>query len=155
MDSKKLCLWLKSVIIGLGIAGVLFFGFVIPVLKMRLLSEFDGYRYWVIFALISAIPCYLVLIDGWKVVCRIGEDNSFCSENAKALARISAYALADSIYVFIGSVVLLAIGKSHIVLFFLTVLLVVVGVAITVAAAALSHLVRKAALLKEENDEFI
>ena len=155
MDTKKLCGWLRGVIIGLGIAGIFFFAFVIPVLKYRLLTGFDGYWFWVVFALLSAIPCYLVLIDGWRIVGRIAKDNSFCIENAKALARVSLYALIDSIYVFVGSTLFLALGKSHIVLFFITLLIVIVGIAICVAAAALSHLVRKAALLKEENDEFI
>lgn len=155
MDSKKLCGWLRGIMIGLGLAGLFFFGYLIPFMKMRMLTHFNGYWQWVIFALLSAVPCYLVLIEGWKIVNRIEKDNSFCVENAEGLSRVSFYALIDSAYVFIGNVVLMVLGLSRVSVFFLTLLIVIVGVSVGVAAAALSHLVRKAALLKQENDSFI
>ena len=114
-------------------------------------------------------PPLLVFWDAWKIFTQIGKNNSFCVENARRLRRISFCALADTVL----DVILLVYGVIHRFRFvasfapddimkelgedlFLAAVrflfVAIIGVAITVAAAALSHLTLKAAHLQDEND---
>ena len=116
------------------------------------------------------LPMLLVLWDAWNIFTQIGKNNGFCVENARRLRRISFCALTDTAL----DVFLLVYGviyKFHISAanapsdsFFSRLdgdvfgavtrclFVAIVGVGITVAAAALSHLTLKAASLQDEND---
>lgn len=156
MEQKALSKWLKIIIIGVGICGLVGYFLVIPSFGQSLARqypEFSGrYLPWLIFIWLTAIPCYIALFFGWKIAANIGRDRSFSVENANLLKWISWLAAGDSIYFFAGNVALLLLGMSHPGVVLLSLLVVFAGVAITVAAAALSHLVRKAAALQEESD---
>lgn len=156
MSQKGLANSLKAVIIGLGICGLIIYFYFLPIWgKTILFSTPDNsycYLPWMIFLWITAIPCYLVLICGWRIAAEIGKDNSFSIVNAKLLKYISGLAAFDSIFLFAGSGVLYALNMSHSSWMILSIMVVFAGVTVTVAAAALSHLVYKAAALKEETD---
>ena len=55
-------------------------------------------------------------------------------------------------YFFAGNLIFMALGMSHPGIVLLSLAVDVVGVGIGIAAAALSHLVYNAAILKSEND---
>ena len=156
MEQKALSKWLKIIIIGVGICGLVGYFLVIPSFGQSLARqypEFSGrYLPWLIFIWVTAIPCYIALFFGWKIAANIGADRSFSVENANLLKWISWLAAGDSIYFFAGNVTLLLLDMSHPGVVLASLLVVFAGVAITVAAAALSHLVRKAAALQEESD---
>ena len=156
MEQKALSKWLKIIIIGVGICGLVGYFLVIPSFGQSLARqypEFSGrYLPWLIFIWLTAIPCYIALFFGWKIAANIGRDRSFSVENANLLKWISWLAAGDSIYFFAGNVALLLLGMRHPGVVLASLLVVFAGVAITVAAAALSHLVRKAAALQEESD---
>ena len=61
-------------------------------------------------------------------------------------------AAGDSAFFFVGNVVLLLCSMSHPGIFLIAMVVVFAGVAITVAAAALSHLIYKAAVMQEESE---
>ena len=82
----------------------------------------------------------------------IGKDNSFSEINAKMLKTIALLAAMDSVYIFVAGGILFALGMSTGIVEVLILFVVFAGVVVTVAAAALSHLVYKAAAMKEEND---
>ena len=107
---------------------------------------------WLIFLWVSGIPCYMVLVFGWRIASNIGEDRSFSNENAKYLKWISWLAAGDGIFFFIGNVVLLFTNMSHPGVALFSLIVVFAGVAVAVAAAALSYLVKKAAVLQEQSD---
>ena len=73
-------------------------------------------------------------------------------ENADALRKISFLAAADSAVLFVGNVLFLLLNMNHPSILLGACIVVVVGIGISVAAAVLSHLVRKAAKLQEENE---
>lgn len=156
MNQKGLANSLKAVIIGIGICGLIIYFYFLPVLGKTIIfsTPENSYCYlpWMIFLWITAIPCYLVLICGWRIASEIGKDNSFSSINAKLLKYISALAAFDSIFLFVGSGILYVLNMSHSSLMLFVIIIVFAGVTVTVAAAALSHLVYKAAALKEETD---
>ncbi|MCD7863881.1 MAG: DUF2975 domain-containing protein [Lachnospiraceae bacterium] len=156
MEQKTLSKWLKCIIIGTGVCGLIFFFFIVPSFGQDLLARYPEFSYcywpWLIFLWISGIPCYTVLVLAWKIVVNIGRDRSFSSENAKLFQWISYVTAVDTAFFFGGNVVLLLLNMSHPAVTLLSLIVVFVGVAVIVASAALSHLVNKAADLQEQSD---
>ena len=140
----------------MAVCGVIIYLYLIPVWGRDLVEanpEFSNcYIPWLAVLLISAIPCYWGLYFGWKIAAEIGKDNSFSMENALYLKNISILAALDSVYFFVANLVLMIINMNHPGIFLISLLVVFAGIAVTVAAAALSHLVKKAADIKAENE---
>ncbi len=156
MEQKALSKWLKIIIVGVGICGLVGYFLIIPAFGQSMVRdypEFSGWYWpWLIFLWGTGIPCYAALFFGWKIAANIGNDRSFSMENAKLLKWISWLAEGDAIYFFIGNIALWFAGMNHPGVVLAMFLVVFAGVAIAVAAAALSHLVKKAAVLQEESD---
>lgn len=156
MSQKSLSKWLKAIIGGMAACGAIIYLYIIPVWGRALAEENPEYGScyipWLTVVLISAIPCYWVLYFGWRVSSEIGRDNSFSMKNAEYLKNIFILAALDSGYFFITNVVFMVIGMNHPGIFLIALIAVFIGVAVAVAAAALSHLVRKAAEIQQENE---
>ena len=157
MKQSTLSNWLKFIILGVGICGLIVYGIVIPALGQMIAvfeqGEFDYcYWPWLIFIWITAIPCYIVLVLGWKISSNIGKDKSFSSANAKYLKWISILAVADATFFFVGNIVYLFLNMNHPGIVLFSLLVVFAGVAVAIASAALSHLVLKAEVLQEQSD---
>ena len=99
-----------------------------------------------------AVPCYAVLVIAWKIATSIGNDNSFTELNSKRLKNVSVLSIATSIYLFVGATVFLLLSMCHFSMFLGACLVSFVGIAISVASAVLSYLVKKAAALQEQSD---
>ena len=156
MEQKILSRWLKAVLIGVGLCGLVVYGAVLPLYGQSILSMnpemANCYWPWLIFLWATGVPCYIALVIGWKIAANIGRDRSFSKDNARQLKRIALLAAGDTVFFFAGNVVLLFMNMSHPGVVLGSLLVVFAGVAVTVAAAALSHLVLKAALLQEQSD---
>lgn len=156
MSQKSLSKWLKGIIAGMAVCAAIIYLYLIPIWGRDLVEanpEFSNcYIPWLAVLLISSIPCYWGLYFGWRIATEIGKDNSFSKENASYLKNISMLAALDSVYFFIANLVLMVLGMNHPSIFLLSLFVVFAGIAVTVAAAALSHLVKKAADMKEENE---
>jgi hypothetical protein len=68
------------------------------------------------------------------------------------LKWISLLAAGDSAFFFLGIIIFAVLGMSHPGVVILSIFIVFVGIAVTVTFAALSHLVYKAARIREENE---
>ena len=156
MTQKSLAKWMKLIIILLGLCGAACFGIIIPIIGSDFVTRYPEFAYcflpWLIFILVTAVPCYSVLVLGWKIAVSIASDNSFSSINAKRLRCVSILSLATSIYFFAGNTVFLLLGMNHPSIFLGSCLIVFVGISISVASAVLSYLVKKAAALQEQSD---
>ena len=169
MKQKELSILLRVVVVLCALVWLVFanwFG------RMLGIAIVEG-AYVVAFPLLLCLmllPPLVVFWDAWNIFTQIGKNNSFCLENARRLRRISFCALTDTVL----DVVLLIYGVVHRFRFvsqfatddiimaaldddmFLAVVrflfVAFIGVAVTVAAAALSHLTLKAADLQDEND---
>lgn len=156
MQQKTLAKWLKTILIGAAIGGTVIYAWVIPFYGRELAAMYpefaNRYTPWLVFVLLSGIPCYAALVLAWKIASSIGANKSFSQANAKLLKGIAVLAAGDSAFVFLGNMVFLLLDMNHpsVVLAFLFV--VFLGAAISVAAAVLSHLVQKAADLQEQSD---
>lgn len=156
MNQSSLSKWLKGIIIATAIVGLGFYGLILPEMGKSLVESNPEFDYcfwpWLIFLLTTAIPCYLVLIQGWGVASNIGKNKSFSMENAKHLKNISLLALIDTGYFFVGNIVFLLLNMNHPGIVLVSLLVIVLGLVFSVAAAALSHLIEKAAKLQDESD---
>lgn len=156
MKQKTLSNWLKAIIIGAAVVGTVIYTWIIPLLGKELVSMYpeftDCYIPWLIFLILSGIPCYAALVISWKIAANIGKDKSFSLANAKLLKGISVLAASDSAFVFLGNTLFLLLNMNHPSIILTSLFIVFLGIAISVAAAVLSHLVRKAADLQEQSD---
>ena len=156
MEQKILSRWLKLVVVGVGICGLVVYALILPLYGQSLVGSNPemAYRYWpwLIFLWLTGVPCYIALVIGWKIAVNIGLDRSFTANNARYLKRIALLAAGDTVFFFVGNIVLLFANMSHPGVVLFSLLIVFAGVAVSVAAAALSHLVLKAAQLQEQSD---
>ena len=156
MQQKSLSKWLKFIIIGVGICTLIVYGLMVPQMGQMIVEQNEefGYRFWpwLIFIWATGIPCCIALIFAWKIAANIGADRSFSMANSNLLKWISVLAAGDAAFFFLGNIVLFFLDMSHPSVVLLSLLAVFAGVAVSVAAAALSHLVMKAAILQDESD---
>lgn len=157
MKQIALSKWLKFIIIGVGICGLIIYGIVIPMLGQHLAAYLNGefdhcYWPWLVLIWITAVPCYIVLVFSWKIASNIGNDKSFTAANANYLKWISVLAALDSALFFIGNIVYLLLNINHPSIALCSLLVVFAGVAVAIAFAALSHLVLKAEVLQDQSD---
>lgn len=145
---------LKGVILFLAALGAVFYGFIFP----EIIREMGAVEFpWLVgpsiaAVSVSALPIAAALWLFWRICAEIGRDNSFSHVNARYLAGIGLCALVDTGYCAVGTVTVFAITGGHPSVLLLAVTAILGGLAIAVAAFLLSHLVRKAAALKDEND---
>jgi len=155
MTQAKLAQLLKLIVIGLGIIGASVYFLVLPTVGRDWAAEegFSGFFWpWLLFLWGTGIPCYMALFEFWHVCSEIKADNSFCEENAIRMMNIALLILGDVAYFFAGNVIFLLLNMNHPGIFLISLAIDVFGVGIGVAAAALSHLVYKAAVIQAEND---
>ena len=156
MEQKTLSRWLKGIIIGIGLCGLVVYAAVLPALADHMLAAYPEYAAavlpWKILIWCSGIPCFAVLFFAWQIVSGIGCDRSFTEENAKSLKWISGLAAGDALFFFLGNILLLFLDMNHPGIVLVSFVVVFIGIAVAVASAALSHLVKKAAALQEQSD---
>lgn len=145
---------LKGVVIFLAVLAAIFYGFVFP----QLIRDMGAVEFtWLVgpatvAVSLSAIPIAIALVLFWQICTEIGRDNSFCHQNAWRLSGIGFCALADTAYCVVGTVTIFAITGGHPGVFLVAATAIFIGLAIALAAFLLSHLVLKAAELKDEHD---
>jgi len=156
MEQKAFSRWLKGIVIGIGLCGLLVYAAVVPALANYMQEGYPEFSMavlpWKLFIWCSGIPCFAVLYFAWGIVADIGFDRSFTDENAKRLKWISGLAAGDALFFFLGNILLLFLNMNHPGIVLASFVIVFIGVAVAVAAAALSHLVTKAAALQEQSD---
>ena len=156
MKQNALAKWLKFIIVGVGICGLLTYTVIMPRIAAYLVRQNSMLEKnvlpWLILIWISAIPCYIVLILGWKIADNIRLDRSFSYENANYLKWVSYLSMADAVFVFVANIIFLLLDMSAAAVMLVICIIVFAGIAISICAAALSHLVVKAAEIQEEND---
>ena len=156
MNQQKLSAWLKAILIGVGLCGLIVYFAVLPSIGSSLHASFPEFAAWhwpwMIFLWLTAIPCFAALVMGWRIAVNIGKDRSFSEENARLLQRIGYLAAADTAFFFLGNIVFFFLGMNHAGIMLASLLICFAGVAVTVAAVCLSHLVHKAADLQEQSD---
>ena len=156
MKQKTLSVWLKIIIVIVALCTVAVYGFVVPMYGQAIVGSNPEKAYcylpWLIFIESTAVPLAAAFLLAWMIAVNIGRDRSFSPQNAKLFKTISFLALFDAVFFFVGNVILLFKNMSHPGVALLSTIPVLVGLSVSVAAAALSHLVEKAAVLQDQSD---
>lgn len=156
MEQKTLSKWLKCILVGVAVCGLITYAVVIPMCGMSLRAQYPEFsnRFWpwMVFLWASGIPCFAVLVFAWKIAAAIGRDASFSLANAKCFERISVLSAADAAFFFVGNILLWLLNMSHPSVVLVSLVVVFVGVAVAVVSAVLSRLMKKAAALQEQSD---
>ena len=161
MSQKNLARWIQGILLGFGAfglffcIGVVYFG-IIPIIGKNIVIRNPELSYmftpWMVFLLLTAVPCYIFLFFGWKISKNIMDDNSFSQENAHYLKIMAYLALGDTVFFFIGNIVLFFLSMNHPGMLLGSLIIDFLGISVSVICAALSHLVQKAYELQAEND---
>lgn len=115
--------------------------------------EFSGaYIPVLIYLWVMSLPVWLAIWEYFRICREIGRDNSFSEETAGSLGKISLYAMADTVLLFAGALIMLFVRLMPLALLISSIVICVLGFGISVVAASLSHLVLKAKTIKDEND---
>lgn len=156
MEQRKMVKWLKFLVIFVALCGLILCAVVIPVVGKELSGmspELGRYfKPWVTFVWLLAVPCFAALVHAWMIFSNIEKNKAFSMENAKHMEKISYLAGADTIALISGNIVLLILNINHPSVFLVFLMIGIIGIGISVAAAVLSHLIQKAANLQDEND---
>ena len=136
MEQKTLSRWLKVILVGVGLCGLVVYGAVLPLYGQSLVGQnpdmANRYWPWLIFLWATGVPCYAALVIGWRIAVNIGKDRSFSEDNARHLKRIALLAAGDAVFFFIGNIVLLFANMSHPGVVLGSLLVVFAGVAVSV-----------------------
>ncbi len=156
MKQKELSVWLRVVVVLIGVAVLFLAAVFLPALGREAADMNPEYAFlfWpcLLFLWATMLPVLASLALAWLIFAEIGRDNSFCMANARRLRAISILALVDTLLYIVWMVGLGLLGVLHPSVLIGSVCIVFMGVGFTVGAAALSHLAQKAAALKDEND---
>lgn len=154
MTQRNLSAMLRGLVLLSGIVGLFACrGFIVLV---REAAVWEGARQlfpvFLIFFIASALAVYAALLLAWQIFADIGRDRSFTLVNSRRLKRISWLFAADT------TAYLLAVGVFQLLtplrglILLLMLAACFAGLALSVTAACLSHLVQKAAALKQESE---
>lgn len=156
MKQKLVLFWLKLFLIVIAICGLALYAFALPALGLKIKAHNPEFSHcfwpWLIFLLISGIPCLAVLALAGKILSAIGKNMAFTMQNAALLKAISILAAADTAFFFAGNLVFLFLNMNHPGILLMSLAVDFAGLTVAALFAVLSQLVRKAAELQEQSD---
>lgn len=156
VKQNELSLWLKLIIILCGCFGLLFCIYIGPETGRAVLLSSESlkglYKPFVLFIWITGIPFFSALFLGWKICSEIASDKSFTVKNANRLKRISILSMTEGI-LYIGALLYIFVaGRYHTSVLVILLLILFFSVVISIFTSLLSHLIRKASEIKDDND---
>ncbi len=153
MKQRKICKWLKLLVIFLGIMGLIFFGCLTNfAIQMKVHDTGSSIWSFIFFSWYTAGLCYAVLFQFWKVCDQIGNDNSFSLENAVSFHRMGLLGVASAIGYMLRLLYLFFIQSLNIWSAIYCIFLILLSIAFFIICEALSQLIRNAYEVKQENE---
>ena len=154
MKQQALSVWLKTMIIMALIMVMMVYFWLAKVVVDEIETGAPGPDLldgWCILLLGTIVPVLAAAVYAWLIARNIGRDRSFTAENASYLKMIALLAAVYAGIFVIGLGVNITLGMPG--LFgLLCVFAVIIAVSVSAAAAGLSHLTQKAALMQQENE---
>ena len=139
MKQHGFSLWMKAITVACAVLGLCLCFLLAPRLIDDLTTTYEELENMfypgILFVWVTAIPFFAALAEVWLICGEIGRDNSFCVKNALRLRNLSGICALECVWLF---------------LFFLFIIFICVSAA--VGCAMLSHLVRKAADLRQDSE---
>ena len=153
MNKKTIGILIKIIIVLLALSGLL-----CCVLMRRILDYvLPGFspmthRMWLMALYFCAVPCFAALVPAWLIAGNIGENKSFCKENADYTKAIGIITAIETVMIVVFNAVLFIIGRSFFALFASFSLIIAIFLAVSVCAFALSSLLENATALQNQSD---
>lgn len=156
MKQKELSLWLKLIIIICGFFGLLLCIFFSPEIGRNILLNSEDlkilYHPFITFIWVTGIPFFIALVLGWQICSDIGFDQAFTLKNADRLKIISVLSMIEGVLYVSALLYIFVVGSYHTNVLIFLLLILFFSVIISVFTSMLSHLVRKASEIKQDND---
>ncbi len=154
MSSKTLTYLVRTAVIAVAICGIFICGFILPNFGSNFAEQNPEFAYmfvpWLVFLLIAAAPCFVILGFVWRVTVQIRKEQVFTELTARLVKIASIIMLCDIIFFFIGNVTLGFLEMTHPAVMLCALFICIFGLALSVAAATLARYISKAAALQEE-----
>lgn len=153
MKQTKISYWLKGLVIVLAVMGILFFGG-LTCYAFHMKNEQPDNALWtfVFFAWYTAIFCYVILIEFWKVCTEIGKDNSFSLENTRAFHHMGLCGIAEAVGFAARLLWFCVCGAATFPIAVFLIAELLLSLMFLILCEALSRLVRNAYEVKRENE---
>ena len=156
MRSQTLALLMKISVLGAAVCGVFICIFVVPAFGNDIVysnPELGGWYWpWLIFTWLVALPCFVILIEVWRVSNSVRNETVFTLKTAKLVRSGVILLLCDAALLFAGNVCLLLCNMNHPGVVLISLIIAVFEAAAALFAAVLSRYLTKAAILQEESD---
>lgn len=150
MSEKVLFRAMKLIVILMGICGIAFDIFLVP---LTIAEKYYGTAVeWIqwIFQCIVSVPCFWILCLAWRICNDMAEGRLFTFENANRIYK-SSIALLGSVSAFLaGKIVFFLLGWNRELLIHL--IIAIMGITFLIIMNVLAHYIRRAAELQEESD---
>lgn len=154
MKRSVLAKCLKCIEIFIVLVGAFFYINMLPSIIRDQVAMFPEYASWeapcVAAVSLTAVPILIGLVAFWQICTDIARNQSFSRKNGKRLSIIGACAIADTVYFSIVSLLLFGFGAYNPGLMLLSVMIMLIGLAASIAAFLLSHLVGKASAMEDD-----
>lgn len=108
------------------------------------------YSFELAFLLLSALPCYAIVVYLWKTSELIGRGRLFCDSAVKYFAASARLLFVDVIFFLVGNLVFYFIGANC--WLWLYLFLDVCAVAVALVFVMVSKCLKEAAILQDESD---
>lgn len=156
MNRFSLARAIKICIIFIGILGLIFFIGVVPNIGLDLLISLEQFSKcfypWLFLIWALAIPCYYILVLGWKLTNSLEKDQPFTHKNGDVFKKMAYLGFGDSIFFICMNIVYLFIGMNHIAIVLISVGIGFILCILSICALIFSYLFHRAADLQEQSD---
>ncbi|MBE6818591.1 MAG: DUF2975 domain-containing protein [Ruminococcaceae bacterium] len=156
MKPKHFSFMMKFIIIALAIFGTCFYAIMPNMVRfIETYNRFgmhDIFYPWIIVILLTAIPCYAVLLLTWPIAVSVKKETQFSFQNATRLKKMAVCALVDGGFFFLACLVFWICGILFPAVMIFSVLILLVAIAFAAVATVLAGMVEKAAVLQEDSD---
>lgn len=156
MNTNSIKNMMRVFIIALAVIGLIFYAYAVPVIGKTIANaypEFSNCYYpWLVFISITAIPCYIVLIELWKLSTKVANEEVFEAPTVKIFNKISFMAALDIIFFLIMNLAFMLVGMNHPSILIGAFVVTIIGAAFSFCAKVAGEYVGQAAMLKEETD---
>ncbi len=156
MSRKTVSNLLKALVVCTALGVIFAIAVLLPVYLRHVVEvcpELQACFFWsMLFAVVLAVPMGWALTLAWQVFTTIGNDTTFCAENAVRLQTAALLAAIDTALVLAGAVFLFFANALPPFLCIAFGGLIFLGFALAVVCFALGQLVAQASNIKQEND---
>lgn len=156
MKQMGMARWLVAIGVLAGLTAAVFFYWFFPQIVLEFGKTYPEFQRLVFPCLAifytASLPFFFGLLQYFLICSRIFRDRSFCRQNARALSLISYCALADTLLCLCLTVLLAINNALNAGVLILSAGVTAAGIFAAVLSLAISHLVRKASEMQEEND---